>query len=65
VLFGITKHGLTPQYAPAGYQSDMPAFKDRLSDDEIWAVLSFIESHWRTQELLDARKEMIENARQR
>ena len=24
----------------------MPAFRDRLSDDQIWAVLSFIKSRW-------------------
>jgi len=38
-LFGITKHGLGP-YAPAGYQSDMPAFGGTLSDEEIAAVLA-------------------------
>src|SRR5262245_32117133 len=47
VLFGITKHGLKG-YAPPGYQSDMPAFGGVLSDDEIWAVLAFIASHWKT-----------------
>src|SRR3979411_2364915 len=50
VLFGITKYGVTPKYAPPGYQSDMPAFGGRLSDDEIWAALSFIASHWKTKE---------------
>src|SRR5690606_36319640 len=34
VLFGITKHGLVPgKYAPNDYQSDMPAFAGKLSDD--------------------------------
>jgi mono/diheme cytochrome c family protein len=61
VLFGITKRGLGP-YASPGYQSDMPAFGGKLTDDEIWAVLSFIASHWKTRELLDARAEMIRNA---
>jgi mono/diheme cytochrome c family protein len=65
LLFGITKYGVTPKYAPPGYQSDMPAFGDKLSDDEIWAVLSFIESHWKTRSLLDARAEMIRNATRR
>lgn len=47
VLFGITKHGLVPgKYAPPGYQSDMPAFGGALSDDEIWAVLTYIKSSW-------------------
>jgi len=65
VLFGITKHGVTPNYAPRGYQSDMPGFQGVLSDDEIRAVLSFIESHWQTKELLDARAEMIRNTERR
>jgi mono/diheme cytochrome c family protein len=65
VLFAITKNGLVPPNAPAGYQSDMPAFGGQLSDNEIWAVLSFIASHWRTRELLDARAEMIRNASRR
>jgi mono/diheme cytochrome c family protein len=63
VLFGITKYGLTPKYAPPGYQSDMPAFGGKLSDEEIWAALSFIASHWKTKELLEARAEMIRNAK--
>lgn len=47
VLFGITKHGLVPgKYAPPKYESDMPAFGDRLTDDEIWAVLAYIKSAW-------------------
>ena len=61
VLFGITKSGLVPPYAPAGYASDMPAFGDKLFDDEIWAVLAFIKSHWRSRELLQTRVEMIGN----
>lgn len=46
VLFGITKRGLVPPYAPEGYVSDMPAFQGVLSDEEIRAVLSFIASTW-------------------
>jgi mono/diheme cytochrome c family protein len=46
VLFGVTKFGLKPPYAPANYQSDMPAFGSVLSDDEIWNVLAFIRSRW-------------------
>jgi mono/diheme cytochrome c family protein len=45
VLFGMTKHGVGP-YAPTGYQSDMPAFDQILSDHQIWAVLAFIKSSW-------------------
>lgn len=65
VLFGITKHGMVPPYAPPGYPSDMPAFGGVLSDDEIRAVLAFIESHWKNPELLEARAEIIRNSRRR
>lgn len=58
VLFGITKNGLVPPYAPKDYESDMPAFRGKLSDDEIWAVLAYIKSHWKSAELLAARAEM-------
>jgi len=63
MLFAITKRGLVPPYAPADYQSDMPAFGGKLSDDEIWAVLAFIKSHWASREVLDARKEMTRDTR--
>jgi mono/diheme cytochrome c family protein len=63
VLFGITKNGLVPPYAPADYQSDMPAFGDKLSDAEIWAVLAYLKSHWTTREVLEARAEMTRNTR--
>ena len=46
VLFAITKYGLVPPHAPAGYQSDMPGFAKQLSDDEIWSVLAYIRSRW-------------------
>lgn len=62
VLFGITKHGLVPPYAPPGYQSDMPAFAGKLSDDEIRAVLAYIASHW-SGEVRKLRAEMIANSR--
>jgi mono/diheme cytochrome c family protein len=44
-LFEVTKFGIG-KHAPPGYQSDMPAFSDRLSDDEIIAVLAYIKSRW-------------------
>ena len=44
-LFNITRNGIGP-YAPAGYQSDMPAFAGVLSDAEIAAVLAYIKSRW-------------------
>ena len=58
VLFGITKHGLVPPYAPPGYASDMPAFAGKLSDEEIRAVLAFIASHW-SAEVRKSRAEML------
>ena len=58
VLFGITKLGLVPPYAPPGYQSDMPAFADKLSDAEIRAVLAYISSHW-SDEVRKVRAEML------
>lgn len=43
-LFDMVKNG-TAGIVP-GYETDMLAYKDTLSDGEIWAVLSFIESTW-------------------
>lgn len=45
VLFEITRDGITA-HAPAGYESDMPAFGPKSSDAEIWAVLAYIKSRW-------------------
>lgn len=63
VLFGITKFGLVPPFAPSAYESDMPAFAGKLSDNEIRAVLAFIESYWKSRDLLEARAEMLRNTR--
>jgi mono/diheme cytochrome c family protein len=65
VLFGITKFGLVPPYAPAGYASDMPAFAATLSDHEIRSVLAYIAGHWKSREVLEARAEMLRNQRKR
>lgn len=65
VLFGITKNGLLPPYGPPGYESDMPAFVGKLSDDEIWAVLAYIKSHWTSADVLAARAEMTRNMEKR
>jgi mono/diheme cytochrome c family protein len=46
LLFAIIKDGLVPPIVPAGYETDMPAFGDKLSDKEIWSVLAFIKSRW-------------------
>lgn len=45
LLFDYTKKGGTVM-TPEGFKSAMPGFQDKLRDDEIWAVLSFIKSRW-------------------
>ena len=45
LLFNYTKQG-GQALAPADFKSGMPAFKETLTDSEIWAVLSFIKSKW-------------------
>jgi mono/diheme cytochrome c family protein len=45
VLFSLTKFGVQ-RFAGADYKSAMPAFERRLPDEDILAVLSFIESSW-------------------
>lgn len=46
-LFAMIKYGLVPgQTAPAGYQSDMPAFASVLNDEQIKQVLAYIKTHW-------------------
>lgn len=48
-LFRITKEGVEAVVG-GGYESDMPAFGDKLSDDEILAILAFIKSTWPERE---------------
>ncbi len=62
VLFAIVKNGLVPPYAPAGYGSDMPAFGPVLSDEDIRAVLAYIENHW-SGEVAKIREEMLAPSR--
>lgn len=62
VLFAIVKNGLVPPYAPAGYQSDMPAFGPLLSDEDIRATLAYIESHW-SGKVVKIREEMLGQVR--
>ena len=58
VLVDIVKHGLVPgRTAPDGYQSDMPAYAQLLSDADIAAVLAYIKSTW-PAEVLARQKEM-------
>jgi len=58
LLIGIVRNGLVPPYAPAGYASDMPAFAGVLNDDQIRAVLAYIQSRWPKQ-VIEARAEML------
>jgi mono/diheme cytochrome c family protein len=51
-----------PPYAPSAYESDMPAYAGRLTDDEIWAVLAFIKSRWTSPEVREARAQMSVSA---
>ena len=44
-LFNLTKLGVAAVMGD-GYESDMPAFGGKLSDDEIRAVLDYIKSTW-------------------
>lgn len=48
-LFKITKSGVAA--IVPGYETDMPAYENVLSDEEIWAVLAFIKSTWRPETL--------------
>lgn len=48
LLFEYTKFG-GQAIAPPDFKSAMPAFQDKLTDEEIWAVLSFIKSRWSLQ----------------
>jgi mono/diheme cytochrome c family protein len=54
-LFEITKNG--PSGILPGYESDMPAFKGALNDNEIWAALAYIKSTWPAD--IRARQERI------
>ena len=44
-LFTTVKYG-GQATAPQGYQSNMPAFGNSLTDNEIWAALAFIKRSW-------------------
>lgn len=58
LLVDIIKNGLVPgKTAPPGYVSDMPAYRDILSDQEIIAVLAYIKSTWPAK-ALEAQKEI-------
>lgn len=60
VLFDYTKLG-GQALLGSNYKSHMPGFGDSLSDDEIWAVLSYIKSTWseRIQDIHDQRNASV------
>ena len=64
MLFAIIKDGLVPPNAPPDYTSDMPAFGQTLSDEQIWGVLAYIKSHWSTA-TVSYRAKRLANARKR
>ncbi len=52
VLLSITLNGLVPGVtAPPGYQSDMPAYKTILNEQQARAVLAYIKTFWSEQSL--------------
>jgi len=59
LLVAITREGMKPPWAPDGYQSDMPAFAGVLGDDDIRAVLAYIQSTW-PFEVREQRKRMLD-----
>lgn len=58
-LFAIIKHG-TARFAPPGYKTAMQPYVGKLSDAEIKAVLSYIESTW-PPEILERRAAMLKH----
>lgn len=49
MLVGITKKGILT-YAPQGYESDMPAFGEVLTEEQIAALWAYIKSTWPERE---------------
>lgn len=56
-LIAMVRDGMVPPLAPEGYESDMPAYAGILSDEEIRAVLAFIQSRW-SDEIWALRRQM-------
>ncbi len=58
MLVDIVKNGLIPgKTAPPRYESDMPAYGNILTDEEIVAVITYIKSTW-PPKVLQAQKEV-------
>lgn len=56
-LFAIVKYGGAAQ-SPEGFTSAMPGFETLLSDREIAAAVSYIQSHWPLEVLDDRRRNL-------
>ena len=63
MLFRIVKEG-TAAVVGGKYESDMPAFQDVLTDEQIRAVLAFIESTWPDRER-EAQAQISRNDREK
>ena len=47
MLFRIVQEGPTKALnKPKSDESRMPGFSDRLSDEEIWAIVAYMKSNW-------------------
>lgn len=57
-LLAMIRNGIVPPLAPDGYKSDMPGYAGTLSEDDIRAVLAYIQSNW-TPEILAVRARML------
>ncbi|NYT61937.1 cytochrome c [Alcaligenaceae bacterium] len=58
LLIDMVKNSLVPgKTAPRGYETDMPAYAEVLSDAEIIAVLAYIKSSW-PEKVLEMQKEV-------
>lgn len=58
MLIDMVTNSLVPgRTAPRGYETDMPAYRDILTDEEIVAVLAYIKSSW-PPKVLEAQKEV-------
>jgi mono/diheme cytochrome c family protein len=63
VLFALTKYGPARMIGDPAYKSDMPAYDETLSDDQIIAALSYIKSTW-PAEIRQRHDRINEQARQ-
>ncbi len=55
-LFDVVEEGMVPPNLPRGYQNDMPAFVDKLSNAEMRAVPAYIKSGWSEETLRNGTK---------